>query len=106
MKMIHVRRFGFAVVTALGAVILTSPGAAADALQGKTISWTIPFSEGGGSGRWARYMVPLMQRHTGATVQLKFVPGGGGTKGSNLYASRAKANSSRPFAWTVVTWPH
>jgi tripartite-type tricarboxylate transporter receptor subunit TctC len=72
-------------------------------LTGKTVSWMIPFSEGGGSGRWARFMVPLMQKHMGATIQLKFVPGGGSTKGANLYASRAKANGLELFGTSGST---
>lgn len=81
-----------AALAALAVLGLSAPAAHAVDLKGETITWTIPFSEGGGSGRWARYMVPLVQRHTGATIQLKFVPGGGSTKGANLYASRARAN--------------
>lgn len=61
-------------------------------LKGETITWTIPFAEGGGSGRWARFIAPLLEKQLGATIQLKFVPGGGSTKGANLFASRAKAN--------------
>lgn len=72
-------------------------------LNGKTISWIIPFKEGGGSGRWARFMVPLMQKHTGATIHLKFVPGGGSTKGANLYASRARANGLELFGTSGST---
>jgi tripartite-type tricarboxylate transporter receptor subunit TctC len=82
---------GLAAAAAVGLWLSPSDAKAAD-LKGETISWTIPFSEGGGSGRWARFIAPLLEKQLGATIQLKFVPGGGSTKGANLYASRAKAN--------------
>ena len=80
------------VVAAWVAVALTLPAfnAAAADLSGKTVTWTIPFSEGGGSGRWARFVEPFLRKHSGADIRLKFVPGGGSTKGANLYAKRAK----------------
>lgn len=77
--------------------------ASANELKGKTVSWMIPFSEGGGSGRWARFVEPLLRKQTGANIQLKFVPGGGSTKGANLYASRAKANGLELFGTSGST---
>ncbi|MCF8476851.1 MAG: tricarboxylate transporter [Pseudolabrys sp.] len=77
---------------ATAGLCISAPAAKAADLKGETISWTIPFAEGGGSGRWARFIAPLLAKQLGATVQLKFVPGGGSTKGANLYASRARAN--------------
>lgn len=87
-------------VTALG---LPASGAKAADLKGETITWTIPFKEGGGSGRWARFIAPLLQKQLGATIRLKFVPGGGSTKGANLYASRARANGLEWFGTSGST---
>jgi len=79
-------------IAAAAALGLPATDAKAASLKGETITWTIPFQEGGGSGRWARFIAPLLEKQLGATIQLKFVPGGGSTKGANLYASRARAN--------------
>jgi tripartite-type tricarboxylate transporter receptor subunit TctC len=94
--------YGLAVAAVAGFGFSPSDTKAAS-LKGETITWTIPFKEGGGSGRWARFMVPLMQKHLGATIRLKFVPGGGSTKGANLYASRAKANGLELFGTSGST---
>ena len=94
--------YGMAVTAAL---VLGFPGfnASAADLKGKTVSWTIPFSEGGGSGRWARFVEPFLRKHTGANIRLKFVPGGGSTKGANLYASRAKPTGLELFGTSGST---
>ncbi len=86
-----VRYFFNASAIAIALVLACPPfNAAAADLKGKTVTWTIPFGEGGGSGRWARFVEPFLRKHSGADIRLKFVPGGGSTKGANLYAKRAK----------------
>ena len=87
------------------ALVLACPAfnAAAADLKGKTVTWTIPFSEGGGSGRWARFVEPFLRKHSGADIRLKFVPGGGSTKGANLYAKRAKPNGLDLFGTSGST---
>ena len=91
---------GFAAAVGLASL---APAAQAADLKGETVSFTIPFSEGGGSGKWARYLEPLMHKHLGANIQLKFVPGAGSIKGANLYASRAKANGLELFGTSGST---
>ncbi|MDE0031515.1 MAG: tricarboxylate transporter [Deltaproteobacteria bacterium] len=81
--------YGFVIIMALMLLTPAFNAAAAD-LKGKTVTWTIPFGEGGGSGRWARFVEPFLRKHSGADIRLKFVPGGGSTKGANLYAKRAR----------------
>lgn len=90
-------------ITAIAGLEFPITDAKADELKGKTISWMIPFKEGGGSGRWARFMLPFMQKHMGVKIRLKFVPGGGSTKGANLYASRARANGLELFGTSGST---
>ena len=87
------------------ALVLACPAfnAAAADLKGKTVTWTIPFKEGGGSGRWARFVEPFLRKHSGADIRLKFVPGGGSTKGANLYAKRAKPNGLDLFGTSGST---
>lgn len=96
---------GFCGLVITAVLVLGYPAfnASAADLKGKTVSWTIPFSEGGGSGRWARFVEPFLRKHTGADIRLKFVPGGGSTKGANLYASRAKPTGLELFGTSGST---
>jgi len=77
-----------------GAALLCQAGTAqaqAD-FSGKTVEWIIPFSEGGGSDKWARFYAPLLAQALPGkpTVVVKNMPGAGSTKGANWFASRAK----------------
>ncbi|WP_022954063.1 Bug family tripartite tricarboxylate transporter substrate binding protein [Leucothrix mucor] len=60
--------------------------------EGKIIDFVIPFSEGGGSDKWARFYAPLLAEQLPGkpTVVVKNMPGAGSTKGANWFASRAK----------------
>ena len=71
---------------------LTSASALAADFSGKTIEWVIPFKEGGGSDKWARFYAPLLTEALpgNPTVIVKNMPGAGSTKGANWFASRAK----------------
>lgn len=80
---------------AVGALALglAGPAAAADVdFAGKTIEWIIPFSAGGGSDTWARFNAPLLSKYLPGSPVVVVVnePGGGSTKGTNLFAARAK----------------
>jgi tripartite-type tricarboxylate transporter receptor subunit TctC len=44
-----------------------------------------------------------LEKQLGANIQFKFVPGGGSTKGANLYASRAKPNGLELIGTSGVT---
>jgi tripartite-type tricarboxylate transporter receptor subunit TctC len=70
---------------------LCAPALAAD-FTGKTIEWIIPFKEGGGSDTWARFNAPFLSKYLpgNPVVVVKNEPGGGSTKGTNLFAARAK----------------
>jgi tripartite-type tricarboxylate transporter receptor subunit TctC len=73
------------------ATIGSQPAAAVD-FSGKQIEWIIPFKEGGGSDKWARFFAPLLGPALPGqpTVVVKNVPGAGSTQGANQFASRAK----------------
>lgn len=79
---------------AVGAVALglAGPAAAEADFSGKTIEWIIPFSAGGGSDTWARFNAPLLSKYLPGNPVVVVVnePGGGSTKGTNLFAARAK----------------
>ncbi len=77
--------------TALGAVAIAAaaiPGNAEDLdLAGKTVEFIIPFSESGGSAKWANFYAPLLSEALpdSPTVAVKFMPGAGSTKGANWF---------------------
>lgn len=54
-------------------------------LAGKTVEFVIPFSESGGSAKWANFYAPLISEALpgNPTVVVKFMPGAGSTKGAN-----------------------
>jgi tripartite-type tricarboxylate transporter receptor subunit TctC len=56
-------------------------------LAGKTVEWIIPFSETGGSAKWANFYAPLLSEALPGkpTVVVKFMPGAGSTKGANFF---------------------
>ncbi len=78
---------------ALGAVAVAGIATATFAgghgidLAGKTVEWIIPFSETGGSAKWANFYAPLLSEALPGqpTVVVKFMPGAGSTKGANFF---------------------
>lgn len=56
-------------------------------LEGKTVEWIIPFSETGGSAKWANFYAPLLSEALpgNPTVVVVFDPGAGSTKGANSF---------------------
>ena len=89
-RLINKALLGMAVGT-LSLGISTSALAETD-FTDKTIEWVIPFSEGGGSDKWARFYAPLLSEQLPGkpTVVVKNMPGAGSTKGANWFAERAK----------------
>lgn len=59
-------------------------------LSGKTVEWVIPFSESGGSAKWANFYAPLLSEALPGepTVVVKFMPGAGSTKGANWFQNQ------------------
>ncbi len=60
-------------------------------LTGKTVEWIIPFSETGGSAKWANFYAPLLSEALpgNPTVVVKFMPGAGSTKGANFFQEQS-----------------
>ncbi|MDU8909765.1 tricarboxylate transporter [Aestuariicoccus sp. MJ-SS9] len=56
-------------------------------MSGKTIEFVIPFSESGGSAKWANFYAPLLSEALPGqpTVVVKYMPGAGSTKGANWF---------------------
>ena len=91
------RRVALGLVAAVAATFGTS--AVADGhgidLSGKTVEWVIPFSETGGSAKWANFYAPLLSEALPGqpTVVVKFMPGAGSTKGANWFQEQSYADS-------------
>ena len=85
---------------ALGAFALSMSAAAFAAdFSGKTIEWIIPFSEKGGSAKWANFYAPLLSEALPGkpTVVVKFMPGAGSTKGANFFQTKKGGNGTLIF---------
>ena len=56
-------------------------------LEGENVEWIMPFSETGGSGKWANFYAPLLSDALPGqpNVVVKFMPGAGSTKGANFF---------------------
>ena len=73
---------------AVSAAIGLAPVASAEtSFEGKTIDYVIPFSESGGSARWANFFAPLLSEHLPGkpTVVVRYRPGAGSTEGANWF---------------------
>ncbi len=103
MKMIKIVR-NFALSSAL-AVFLATPAAADVDFNDQTIEWIIPFSETGGSAKWANFFAPLLSEALPGqpTVVVKFMPGAGSTKGANWFQKQAHKDGTLLFGTSGST---
>ena len=84
------------------AVSVATMGFAAQAevdLAGETVEWVIPFSETGGSAKWANFFAPLLSEALPGqpTVVVKFMPGAGSTKGANWFQKQKNGDGTLLF---------
>jgi len=57
--------------------------------KGKVLTFIVPYSPGGGYDAYVRMISPYLEKHTGSTVVVKNVPGGGTLTGTlQMYRSR------------------
>ncbi|MDO5656729.1 MAG: tricarboxylate transporter [Paracoccus sp. (in: a-proteobacteria)] len=94
----------------LGAAAVTSAPLRAGAgsrhdFAGQEIRWILPFMPGGGSDIWARFNAPFLERHLAGhpTVSVVTEPGGGSTRGANLYAQTARPDGLSVFGTSGST---
>lgn len=68
-------------------------------MAGKTVEWIIPFSETGGSAKWANFYAPLLSEALPGkpTVVVKFMPGAGSTKGANFFQDQTFEDGTTIF---------
>ncbi len=59
--------------------------------SGDRVEFIMPFKEGGGSDTWGRFFAPLLSEKLpgNPAVFVKNLPGGGSTKGANMFQERA-----------------
>jgi len=76
---------------ALTTALVATQSAAELDLTGETVEWIIPFSETGGSAKWANFYAPLLSEALpgNPTVVVTFNPGAGSTKGANAFQEMA-----------------
>lgn len=84
---------------AVAAAAFALPASADVDMSGKTIEWTIPFSETGGSAKWANFFAPLLSEALpgNPTVVVKFMPGAGSTKGANWFQEQKGGDGTVMF---------
>ncbi len=72
---------------AAASLALFAGAANAQSYEGETVEYTIPFSESGGSAKWANFYAPRLSRHLPGepTVVVRYRPGAGSTEGANWF---------------------
>ncbi|MGI9418852.1 MAG: tricarboxylate transporter [Geminicoccaceae bacterium] len=101
------RNIALACTVGVSALALAATAQAQDAvdLAGKTVEFVIPFSESGGSARWANFYAPLLSEALpgNPTVVVKFMPGAGSTKGANWFQEQDTADGTVIFGTSGST---
>lgn len=94
-----------AAVALAAAAVLAAPARAEVDFSGKTIDWVIPFSETGGSAKWANFFAPLLSEALpgNPTVVVKFMPGAGSTKGANWFQKQKHDDGALLFGTSGST---
>ncbi len=74
-------------------------------LKGKTVEWVIPFSESGGSAKWASFYAPLLSEALPGkpTIVIKYMPGAGSTKGANWFQNEKYKDGTTIFSTSGTT---
>ena len=84
---------------------LVAPASAEVDFHDETIEWIIPFSETGGSAKWANFFAPLLSEALPGepTVVVKFMPGAGSTKGANWFQKQKHKDGTLLFGTSGST---
>jgi tripartite-type tricarboxylate transporter receptor subunit TctC len=88
-----------------GVTALAGSVASAQDLAGKTVEFVIPFSESGGSARWANFYAPLLSQALpgNPTVVVRYRPGAGSTEGANWFQEQTKNDGTLVFGTSGST---
>ncbi|MBC7001073.1 tricarboxylate transporter [Photobacterium sp. BZF1] len=79
-------------IAAISIISVSAPAVAKTDFSGKRIEWVIPFKEGGGTDRWARFIAPYLTDALPGqpAIVIKNMPGGSSIKGANFFQKRAR----------------
>ncbi|KUF11143.1 hypothetical protein [Pseudoponticoccus marisrubri] len=90
---------------AFAAAPATAGGHGGVDMSGKTVEWVIPFSESGGSARWANFYAPLLSEQLpgNPTVVVRYRPGAGSTAGANWFQEQDTADGTLVFGTSGST---
>ncbi|MCG8544367.1 MAG: tricarboxylate transporter [Alphaproteobacteria bacterium] len=98
---------GAAGLVALSAAVLLGASAAkaAASFEGKRIQVIVPFSEGGGTDTYSRFLQQYMQKHLPGQPKVLVLnkPGAGGIVGTNYFQQRAKRDGTWVMALSTST---
>ena len=101
------RKTALAALAGVSTLALALSAQAQDAvdLAGETVEFVIPFSESGGSARWANFYAPLLSEALpgNPTVVVKFMPGAGSTKGANWFQDQSADDGTVIFGTSGST---
>ena len=84
------RRSVMLAAAAIGLAAFAGTAAQAADFSGKRITVVVPFSEGGGTDSYSRFMIPYFEKHLPGNPKILVInrPGGGGLTGVNYFASK------------------
>ena len=73
-------------------------------LSGATVDYVIPFSESGGSARWANFFAPLMSEalEGNPSVVVRYRPGAGSTAGANWFQEQTTNDGTLVFGTSGI----
>lgn len=94
-------------LSALAALSFAIPGPAqALDLAGKTVTWIVPFKEGGGSDTLARLLAPYLQKALPGNPNIIILnqPGGGSIKATNKFSQTGKTDGTELFIASSSTF--
>lgn len=105
MTKINTPRVSAAILAASAAAFSFAAPLAAQDLAGKTVEFVIPFSESGGSARWANFFAPLLAEALpgNPTTIVGYRPGGGSTTGANWFQEQTTADGTLIFGTSGST---
>lgn len=88
------RRSALLAAAAIGLAAFAGTAAQAADFSGKRITVVVPFSEGGGTDSYTRFMAPYFEKYLPGNPKILVInrPGGGGLTGVNYYASKAETD--------------
>jgi tripartite-type tricarboxylate transporter receptor subunit TctC len=103
--MTNLNKIRIACVAIAASFVFSMPAFAEVNFAGKTIEWNIPFSEKGGSAKWANFFAPLLSEALpgNPTVVVKYRPGAGSTKGANWFQQQKNGDGTVIFGTSGST---